>query len=163
MATMDVVNDKLKNTYKLVVMIGLSMLGSLVLFVVAAEMLQRGQAQWKGVAFSTSDQVYHLVRFALLAVGIVSTLLVQRISAAINLTREKLTNPAAALTTHSVIVFAACEFPALLGLVLFLLAGNIIDLYIFGAISLGFFAVFFPRYSRWKELAGSTSGGPTFE
>jgi hypothetical protein len=34
--------------------------------------------------------------------------------------------------------------------VLFLLAGNSMDFYIFMVISLGFFTLFFPKYDQWE-------------
>ena len=47
--------------------------------------------------------------------------------------------------------FALCESVAVLGLVLFLLAGNAMDFYVFMVISLGFFYLFFPKYDQWEE------------
>ena len=79
----------------------------------------------------------------MLALGILIPLVVVKISTAVNLSPEKLTNPIPALITHSVIVYAACETAGILGLVLFLLAGNIIDMYIFVGISLAFSMIFF--------------------
>ncbi len=55
------------------------------------------------------------------------------------------------LAQAAVITFALCEAVALLGLVLFLLAGNAMDFYIFMVISLGFFYLFFPKYDQWEQ------------
>jgi hypothetical protein len=46
-----------------------------------------------------------------------------------------------------------------LGLVLFLLAGNSMDFYIFMVISLGFFTLFFPKYDQWENLIKSNIAG----
>jgi len=55
------------------------------------------------------------------------------------------------LTRAAVITFALCESVAVLGLVLFLLAGNSMDFYVFMVISLGFFYLFFPKYDQWEQ------------
>jgi len=160
---MEAGNDKLRNAYKTVVVVGIAMMGSVLVYVVVAEMLRSSQPAWKGIMFSADHPTYIYVKYGLLAAGIASALLVRKISTVVNLSPEKLANPAPALTTHSIIVFAACELVGILGLVVFLLAGNITDMYIFAAISLGLFAIFFPRYSRWTDLAESRFGAPTFE
>ena len=55
------------------------------------------------------------------------------------------------LPQAAIITFALCESVAVLGLVLFLLAGNAMDFYIFMVISLGFFYLFFPKYEQWEQ------------
>ena len=55
------------------------------------------------------------------------------------------------LSLTAIITFALCESVAVLGLVLFLLAGNSMDFYIFMVISLGFFTLFFPKYDQWEQ------------
>ena len=55
------------------------------------------------------------------------------------------------LAQAAVITFALCEAVALFGLVLFLLAGNAMDFYVFMVISLGFFYLFFPKYAQWEQ------------
>ena len=55
------------------------------------------------------------------------------------------------LPQAAVITFALCEAVAVLGLVLFLLAGNSLDFYIFMVISLGFFYPVFPKYDQWEQ------------
>ena len=55
------------------------------------------------------------------------------------------------LPQTAIITFALCETVAVLGLVLFLLAGNAMDFYIFMMISLGFFYLFFPKYEQWEQ------------
>ena len=159
---MDVGNDALKTAYRTTVIICISMVASVVVYIVVAEML-RNTMQWQGVAFSTQDALYPYLRIALLAFGIAIPIVVSQILRNVMLTPEKLANPTGILTSYSIIMSALCESTAIYGLVLFVLAGNIMDMYIFAAISLALFAVFFPRYSRWTELAGAQSGAPIFE
>jgi hypothetical protein len=53
--------------------------------------------------------------------------------------------------TAAIITFSLCEAVALLGLVLFLLAGNAMDFYTFMFLSLFYFWFFFPKYQDWEE------------
>ncbi len=48
--------------------------------------------------------------------------------------------------------FALCEVPALLGLVLYILTGEIGDFYRLAGYALTLFLVFFPRYNAWREF-----------
>ena len=66
---------------------------------------------------------------------------------------------AANLPQAAIISFALCESVALLGLVLFLLAGNSMVFYIFMMISLGFFYLFFPKYEQ-REQRINAGGSP---
>jgi hypothetical protein len=156
-------SDKLRNAYKTATIIGIAMMGSVLVYVVVAELMRNLPTPWRGIMFSADHQEYHYIRYGLLALGILVPLVVVKISTAVNLAPEKLANPVPALISHSVIVYGACDMVGIFGLVLFLLAGNIMDMYIFAGMSLAFSMIFFPKYSHWQEIAGSQPGGPTFE
>ena len=158
---MEAGEDKLRDAYKTAAIISISMMAAIVVYVVVAVLLNN--LTWKGIVFSADSQQYSYLRYALLALAIVIPLVGEKILAAVYLSPEKLANPIPALVSHSVMVSFACDFVGMFGIVLFLLAGNIADSYIFGAIALGYNMVFFPKFSRWKELAESQLGGPTFE
>lgn len=160
---METGNDALKTAYKTTVIIGIAMIASVVVYVVMAEILRGNMSQWRGFVFSTKDALYDYLRIAFLALGIFFPIVISSILRSVMLTPEKLANPVSTFVSYSIITFALCESPAIYGLVLFLLAGNIMDMYIFAAISLALLAVFFPRYSRWTELVRARSGAPTFE
>jgi len=55
----------------------------------------------------------------------------------------------------SIITFAFCEVPAVLGLVLFLIGGLRTDFYILLAISLGVKFANFPKYAEWENWASA--------
>lgn len=160
---MEAGHDDLRKAHMTAAIIGIAIMGSVVVYVVVAELLRNLPKPWTGIMFSEDHQEYNYVRYGLIALGFLIPLLAVKLSAAINLSPEKLANPIPALVTHSVIVYAACDTVGIFGLVLFLLAGNVIDMYIFAGISLGFAMIFFPRYSRWKELSQSRFAGPAFE
>lgn len=56
------------------------------------------------------------------------------------------------LPPGAIIIFALCEAVAIYGLVLFLLSGNSTDFFLFMAISLLYFYLFYPKYSDWERL-----------
>jgi len=56
------------------------------------------------------------------------------------------------LPAASIIIFALCEAVSIYGLVLFLLTGIYTDFFIFMAISLFYFYIFYPRYQDWETL-----------
>ena len=55
------------------------------------------------------------------------------------------------LSLTAVITFALCEVVAVLGLGLFLLAGQGLDFYIFYGDILRFSPCFFPKYDQWEQ------------
>lgn len=59
-------------------------------------------------------------------------------------------------------VFTAvlCEVPGVLGLVLFIVGGERVDFYILMAMSVGLYAAFFPRLSKWRRWAGTGDPAP---
>jgi hypothetical protein len=57
------------------------------------------------------------------------------------------------LTSAAVVALAQCEAIAVYGLVLFLLAGRVRDYYMFAALALVGFALYFPRREAWAEQA----------
>jgi F0F1-type ATP synthase membrane subunit c/vacuolar-type H+-ATPase subunit K len=56
------------------------------------------------------------------------------------------------LAPGAIITFALSEAVAIYGLVLFFLNGNSTDFFIFMALSLFYFYLFYPRYQEWEAL-----------
>ena len=149
---MEAESDKLRNAYKTAIIIGIAMMGSVFVYVVVAELMRNLPTPWKGIMFSADHAEYHYVRYGLLALGILIPLVVVKISAAVNLSPEKLANPIPTLITHSVIVYAACETAGIFGLDIIPSGGKYHrQCIIFAGISLAFSMIFFPR-SRWQEM-----------
>lgn len=155
--------ESLRRAHKRAAVIAISLMGSILVYVVVAELLRNMEPPWRGVAFTSDHRYYDYVRYGLLALGLIGVLLAAKISTAINLTPEKLTNPVPALLTHTVVSSAACDMLGTCGFVLFLMAGKIADVYIFGGLSLGLSVVYFPKFNHWTELAESWLSSPTSE
>jgi F0F1-type ATP synthase membrane subunit c/vacuolar-type H+-ATPase subunit K len=62
------------------------------------------------------------------------------------------------LRTATIVTFALCEVPAILGLVLFLLGGSAKDFYSLALVSLAFMVLYFPRYRHWETWVVGSAG-----
>jgi F0F1-type ATP synthase membrane subunit c/vacuolar-type H+-ATPase subunit K len=134
----------LKARYLAVNFIGLAMIASVFIYAGVVELIKWQLAPFAGFA-KLDPRTVGLLKYAFLALaaaqyGIIKV--VQKI-----LPAKSVDN----LPRADVISFALCESVAVLGLVLFLLAGNSMDFYIFMMISLGFFYLFFPKYEQWAQ------------
>lgn len=135
----------LKARYLAINLIGLAMIASVFVYAGVVELLKWQLAPFAGFA-KLDPRTVNLLKYAFLALaaaqfGIIKV--VQKIMPA-----KSVDN----LPQAAVITFALCEAVAVLGLVIFLLAGNSLDFYIFMMISLGFFYLFFPKYAQWENL-----------
>jgi hypothetical protein len=142
----------LKARYLAVNFIGLAMIASVFVYAGVVELIKWQWAPFAGFAKLDSPTIA-LLRYIFLAVAAAqygAIKVVQKI-----LPARSLDN----LPQAAIISFALCEAVALLGLVLFLLAGNSMDFYIFMVISLGFFYLFFPKYDQWEQRV--SAGGST--
>ena len=149
--------DDLRKGYRLAALIGVLMIGSVLVYVVIAELIKESNAPFQG--FAQMPDIA-LLRYALLAVAAVEFIVIPV------LTRAMLSGavppPSASasgqhlpeikrLISSAIVTYALCESVAIYGLVLFLLNGDSSDLYLFIVLSVLFFAVYFPKYSRWEE------------
>jgi hypothetical protein len=134
----------LKARYLAVNFIGLAMIAAVFVYAGVVEVIKWQWAPFAGFA-KLDPRTVGLLKYAFLALaaaqfGIIKV--VQKIMPA-----KSVDN----LPQAAIITFALCESVAVLGLVLFLLAGNAMDFYILMTISLGFFYLFFPKYDQWEQ------------
>jgi hypothetical protein len=135
----------LKARYLAVNFIGLAMIASVFVYAGVVELIKWQLAPFAGFA-RLDPGTAGLIKYVFLALaaaqfGIIKV--VQKIVSARSVDH---------LPQTAIITFALCESVGVLGLVLFLLAGNSLDFYIFMVISLGFFYLFFPKYEQWEEV-----------
>jgi hypothetical protein len=115
--------------------------------------LQRVLAPFSGFAALAPAQVQTLkYLFVALALGIFFLIkFLQRIIGARSVEQ---------LFQGAIVTFALSESVAVLGLVLFLLAGNPVDFYLFMFLSLFYFWFFYPKYKDWEaQLSGQPGSG----
>ena len=141
----------LKARYLAVNFIGLAMIASVFVYAGVVELIKWQFAPFAGFAKLDAPSIT-LLKYIFLAVAAAQY-------GAIKVVRKiLLARSVDNLPQAAIISFALCETMALLGLVLFLLAGNAMDFYIFMVISLGFFYLFFPKYEQWEQLM--SAAGP---
>ena len=134
----------LKARYLAVNFIGLAMIASVFVYAGVVELIKWQLAPFAGFA-QLDPHTAAFIKYAFLALaaaqfGVIK--IVQKI-----LPTRSVEN----LSVTAIITFALCEAVAVLGLGLFLLAGQGLDFYIFMVISLGFFTLFFPKYDQWEQ------------
>ncbi len=151
-------NDDLRKAYRITAFIGLAMVASLIVYAVVVESIKRENAPFSGYAPLAPD-VLSMLRYALLAVAAVEFPLIRivnslMLSGRIPLRSATASSPSSSaiqrLVSAAIVTFALCESVAVFGLVLFFIQGNSDDFYLFLAISLVFFGVSFPRYTKWE-------------
>jgi hypothetical protein len=134
----------LKARYLVVNFIGLAMIAAVFVYAGVVEVIKWQLAPFAGFA-KLDPSTAAFIKYAFLALAAaqyIAIKAVQKILAAGSVEKLSLT---------AIITFALCESVAVLGLVLFLLAGQGMDFYIFMVISLGFFYLFFPKYEQWEQ------------
>jgi F0F1-type ATP synthase membrane subunit c/vacuolar-type H+-ATPase subunit K len=144
--------SELKKRYLAVNFIGLAMIGSVFIYAVVVEILQRFFAPFEGFA-SFPESTADLLTYLFLFLALVNYFLIRIISR--NISARSPQN----LPQISIINFALCEAVAVFGLVIFLLTGNSVSFYIFFALSLLFFYLNYPKYENWERIVRS-AGGP---
>jgi F0F1-type ATP synthase membrane subunit c/vacuolar-type H+-ATPase subunit K len=137
-------DQRLKIHYLRTNFIGLALIGSVFLYAGVVEILKRTLAPFAGFAGLPVTQVLTLKYvFVALAIGDFFLIkLVQKILGA---------GTVAQLMQAAIVTFALSEAVAVLGLVLFLLAGHAMDFYTFMFLSLFYFWFFFPKYRDWEK------------
>ena len=142
----------LKARYLAVNFIGLAMIAAVFVYAGVVEIIKWKLAPFAGFA-KLDPETVALLKYAFLALAAAQFGVIKAVQKF--LPARSVDN----LSQAAVITFALCEAVAVLGLVLFLLAGQGLDFYIFMVISLGFFTLFFPKYDQWEQRvrAGGSS------
>jgi F0F1-type ATP synthase membrane subunit c/vacuolar-type H+-ATPase subunit K len=150
--------DKLKAAYRRASIIGGAMISSVFIYAVIAAVIEAGQESFEGFA-PTGGALLRNVFLGLSLFQVVFIKLFRSRMFAME-SRDQATGVAKPpslddsvqrLMTTSIVTFAMAESIAVYGLVLFLLNGSSNDFYVFLAISLACFVLFFPRFDRWYE------------
>jgi len=137
-------DSTLKIRYLTVNFVGLALIISVFLYAVVVEVVKRYAAPFLGFAGLTPAQA-QMLKYVFVALALGHFFLIkfiQKILASGSVQR---------LFTAAVVTFALCEAVAIFGLVLFLLAGNSLNFYLFMFLSLFYFWFFFPKYQEWED------------
>jgi F0F1-type ATP synthase membrane subunit c/vacuolar-type H+-ATPase subunit K len=160
-------NDDLRKAYRVTALIGLVMTASLIVYAVVVELIKEQNAPFSGYSPLPPD-VLSTLRYALLGVAAVEFLVIRLLNKLMlsgkaplrsSPTTVRFAPHVQRLVSASVVTFALCESVAMYGLVLFLIQGNSNDFYLFLALSLFCFVVYFPRYGMWEEWIAEQGRG----
>ena len=134
----------LKARYLAVNFIGLAMIAAVFVYAGVVELIKWQLAPFAGFA-KLDPHTAAFIKYTFLALAAAQFVVIKAVQKILP------TRSVDNLPQTAIITFALCEAVAVLGLVLFLLAGNPMDFYIFMVISLGFFTLFFPKYDQWEQ------------
>jgi hypothetical protein len=148
--------EGLRRTYRETAIACGAMVASVLVYAVVVEMLRTRLSPGGGGAGVDAD----LLRYGFYLLAAVAGLaipLLRRPAEAGPAVRE---NVPARLRAGALVTASVAEAPAVLGLVLFLLAGRRQDFYLLAGWSLLLHLFYFPRYERWEEAARAAARRP---
>lgn len=159
---MAMTEDELRKEYRKVLAMGISMVAAIIIYAVSSESIKAQYAPFDG--FVKPPPPMEILRPVLLVVSAAMFFAIRFIRKAIlsadpdRFAKRKVLNRSGSyqgeigqFVAMSVVVYALCESVAIYGLVLFLIAGSSFDFYLFMALSLVYFGIFFPRFYELKE------------
>jgi F0F1-type ATP synthase membrane subunit c/vacuolar-type H+-ATPase subunit K len=143
-------SGNLKQRYLVTNFIGLAMIGSVFIYAVIVEIFKRYYAPFQGFA-ALPPKLAEMLTYILLFVALVFYFVIRFLK------RKVATQSPQFLPQIAILTFALCEAVAVFGLMLFLLTGNSLDFYMFFAVSLLLFYLFFPKYDHWEKIVAAHS------
>ena len=130
--------------------VAVALIISLLIYVCLVELIKQQFAPFGGFVQVPQREV---LRWAFLAVALVEASLIRFLRGALLAPRAGAGAPGPRLQTASIVTLALCESVGVFGVVLFVISGSAADFYLFLALPLGLFAIYFPRHDRWEEWA----------
>ena len=150
--------SELKQAHRRAAIIGIVLIVGLFLYAYVMFIIVREFAPFTGFVVLPIIDFLRYVLLAMVVVQLLVTRLIQKsilaskaLAHAMIFQRQPFSQPIQKLFNASTFALAMCEAIAIYGLVLFLMAGNTSDYFIFAALSLFGFAVYFPRYRQWEQ------------
>ncbi len=124
--------------------IGLAMMAAVFIYALIVICIDQGYLPYKAQPGSNSG-AFTILKYILLVLAILQYF-------AIRFFQKFSLESAAYLPPAAIITFALCEAVSIYGLVVFFLTGNATDFFMFMAISLLYFYLFYPKYADWERL-----------
>ena len=148
---------ELKKSFQTAVIIAATMMATLAIYILVVEIFRSHLKPFSGLITIDLGFMTRYIFYILAAVQVI----ILRVLRGFLLKKSPGDDKAILirkLFKATIITFALCELPALLGLTLFLLSGLHQDFYILTAISLILMFMFFPRYANWAEWISQDPG-----
>lgn len=150
-------NDDLCKAYRITTIIGFTMIASLIVYAGMVELIKKQNAPFGG--FSPMPDIIAMLRYALLGVAVVEFLMIRilnklmlsgKVPTRSSSTTVQFAPAVQRLMGASIVTYSLCESVAIYGIALFLIQGNSSDFYLFLALSLAYFIIYFPKYGNWE-------------
>ncbi len=139
-----------KKSYQASLIIAAVFFVFLLIYVAVVEIIRWQFSPFYGFATLEDIQSTRLIFFGLAALQVIAIRVLRGIMLRKTFSDNEATL-ASKLFRSFLISFALAEIPAILGLVLFFLAGLVRDFYILLIVSVVLMFMFFPRYHNWKS------------
>lgn len=141
-------ND-LKKAHQMALTLNAAIIGSLIIYAIVFEIIRRKFAPFTGFG-GISDMT--LIRYLFYGIVVVNIFVIRFLRNMIvrKSSTDDIQSLIRKLLRSAVITAALCEVPALLGLLIFLLAGSIRDFYQLAGLSFILVFLHFPRYGNWE-------------
>jgi len=149
------IRSSLNTSYGKIIRFCFLLIIDLAVFIVVVEGIRIWKKPFEGFVHLQSPQVWRYVFFGL---GLIQIFFI-RVLANVPLKKEKVTDLPSALRQlemSGLLIIGLCEFTAVLGLTIFLLAGLRGDFYIFILLSFFYLRIFYPRVREWEEWINKT-------
>lgn len=141
--------NNLKRAYRISVIVGMAIIGSLLVYVVFVELIASQHVSLLDVKAAANMQ---MLRYVFYAFSIVNVIILRIIRG--TMLRKSPADLRQALIEKlqktSLLTTALCEGPAIFGLVLFLLGGSRRDFYFLLIVSFILLFMYFPRFKNWE-------------
>lgn len=134
----------LQQQFKTTNYIGLAMIASVFIYAIIVLGIDKGYLPYKAQP-GTNIGTFTTIKYILLVLAILQYFIIKFF-------QKFSLKSAAYLPPGAIITFALCEAVSIYGLVVFFLTGNTNDFFIFMAISLLYFYLFYPKYGDWERL-----------
>lgn len=148
------------------VLTGVAMILSLFIFAGVVEYIKRTYMPFTGFSRFTDTDILRVILYAVALMLFVFIRIHQRalLSAGeadytVHDEKRRRERLVRSVFSRTVLIFTLCEAIALIGLVLFLLAGMATDFYVLLILALASFLIHLPRYRRWEMYIERRCGG----
>jgi F0F1-type ATP synthase membrane subunit c/vacuolar-type H+-ATPase subunit K len=150
-------ND-LKKAHQMAFTLNAAIIGTLIIYAIVVEIIRRQFAPFAGFGGISDISV---IRYLFYGIVVINVFVIRALRNLVM--RRSSTDDTQSiirkLFRSTLITAALCEVPALLGLLLFFLAGSIRDFYQLAGLSFILVFLHFPRYGNWEARIKNTGKG----
>lgn len=145
----EISDEEIKKEYKVIKKIGIAMVAAVFVYAVTVEIIKKYHAPFHG--FHQPFSGYNILRIGLLIYAIVEFLILKKLRGSSYRPVRPGSTVLGRYRAKAISLFSGCLSMCVLGLILFILAGNSLDFYFFFILSLIYFWIFFPRYAQMEN------------